>query len=170
MPLFQSPLFQVPWNSSRSIRGHCGTAREPWSQHSSPMHTVQQRWGGCCLHHCAVFHPGFLISTCCICGGLFTLWFICVFTQKIIYALKEVTLSGLIQHLPCHEYYEKHTKSSRAPELLSAHLTLSKLRNNRFGNSSDYKLPPICTLQDIAHRKQKPNNRVSLPKIIFDNI
>lgn len=153
MPLFQSPLFQVPWNSSRSIRGHCGTAREPWSQHSSPMHTVQQRWGGCCLHHCAVFHPGFLISTCCICGGLFTLWFIYVFPPENYFYSQRSNL--IWPHLGLFLAMEimKSTKMLDSPRVFLAHLPLSKLRNKRFGNWSDYRLPPICSVWVMIPRK-----------------
>lgn len=149
MPLFQSPLFQVPWNSSRSIRGHCGTAREPWSQHSSPMHTVQQRWGGCCLHHCAVFHPGFLISTCCICGGLFTLWSIYVFSPENYFCFQGSNF--IWPYLRVFRVMEivKSIKKLDRPRVLLADLLLSKLRNNRVGNWSDHTLPSICSLQEI---------------------
>jgi hypothetical protein len=40
-----------------------------------------------------------------------------------------------------------------SPRVILAHLSLSKLRNNRFGNKSDYRISPICSLKNIDPRK-----------------
>ena len=42
-------------------------------------------------------HFGFLISTCCLCGEHFTLWFIYVFSSENYFCSKKVPLSGSAQ-------------------------------------------------------------------------
>lgn len=151
---------------------------EPWSQHSSLTHPGKVE-SDAVLTSVLSFTLGFW-SQCVTLVGDFLHYF-CSQLGNFIWPYGESSLPQRLwksqkQNKPkpkSNRNQKPKTKTNKtnqnktllaSPRVILAHLSLSKLRNNRFGNSSDYKLPPICTLQDIAHRKQKPNNRVSLPK------